>query len=53
MSQKIGNRELALRAMREETAKKPSREEIEAALQKSDKKPERKKIKGDALCAYY
>ena len=52
MSQKLGEHELALRAMREGNAKRPSREAIEAALPKSGKKPvKRKKIKGDALRA--
>ena len=46
MSQKIGERELALRAMREDKAKRPPREAIEAALPKtSGKKPVKRKAK--------
>lgn len=46
MTQKIGAKESELRAMREETAKKPSREEIEAARKKLET---RKAKKSDAV----
>lgn len=44
VAQRIGLRELALRAMREEKAKRPSREAVAAALPKtSGKKPVKRK----------